>query len=370
MILICLAGTIYCAIALVAALRFSARTPKRASRAPQDDSDAAVTILKPVHGIEPELFENLCSFVEQEYPRFQVIFCVTSPQDPALPVIRRAIESHPHHDLTLVVDERPFTGNPKIANLANAIGRATGEIVIIADADMRVDPQYLGAIVAEFDDDRTGAVTALYAGVPHGGGAASQLAVLQLNDQFAPSVLVATIAGDPHFCFGSTMAVRRRVLNEIGGLAALAPHLADDYMLGKLVTQHGYRVVLSRYVVRNIVEEPSLAAMMQHEIRWARTIRTVQPLGYASTFVTFPLPFALLAVLFAPGNAIAWLTLAIVLALRIAMHETMKRAFALATTSPWWLLPLRDCLGLIVWFAGLFGNLVTWKDQQLGTKQL
>ncbi len=365
MLIVCLAGIAYCAIALFALHRF-ANASRLAALAPQRDGGAAVTILKPIHGLDAELFENLCSFCDQDYPEYQVIFGVQRSDDPAIDVIRRVIDRFPERDLTLVVDGEPRTGNPKVANLARMLEVAKYDLLFIADADMRVDRRYLRSVSAEFDDASVGAATCLYAGVPLG-GLASQLGAMHFNDQFAPSVLVATLGSPPRYCFGSTMAVRHDVLAAIGGINALAPYVADDYMLGALVTAQGYRVALSRYVVCNIVSEPSVAALLQHELRWARTIRSVQTTGYIFSFVTFPLPFALAWVAFAAQSTIAWSALAIVLALRAAMHYAARDALDARETPPLWLLPVRDCFGLGVWAMGLFGNKATWRGKEVST---
>jgi ceramide glucosyltransferase len=351
-------GIAYLGVALAASIRFQRRQIARSTTLP------GVTILKPVHGLEVELFENLSSFCDQDYPDFQVLFGVTRRDDPAIAVIQRVIDRFPASDLRLIIDDRAFTGNPKVANLAGMIAHAKYDLLFVADADMRVDRHYLASVAPEFSDTRVGAATCLYAGVPRG-SAASQLAALQLNDQFAPSVLVATLTGQPNFCFGSTMAVRRSALDAIGGIAALAPHLADDYMLGSLVKAQGYRIALARYVVSNVVAEPGLRALVQHELRWARTIRMLQPAGYAFSFVTFPLPFALATVLLGAGSAAAWSIFASVLALRVALHAVMRQSFDRAESPSAWLIPLRDCLGLAVWAAGLFGKTVRWQDRTI-----
>jgi ceramide glucosyltransferase len=355
--LVILAGIAYCAIALFALMRFALRSQAH----PLDCG--GITILKPIAGLEVELFENLCSFCEQDYPRYQVIFGVQRSDDPAIEVIQRVIARYPTADLALVVGNRVTNGNPKVANLVNMVAHAKHDLLFIADADMRVDRAYLSAVSSEFSDERVGAATCLYAGIPHG-GLASLLGAMHINDQFAPSVLVATLGGPPRFCFGSTMAVRRCALEAIGGIAALEPHLADDYMLGALVCARGYRVALSRYVVRNVIAETSVPALLQHELRWARTIRSVQTAGYACSFVTFPLPFALVWVALASTSAGAWITLGLVLALRIAMHYAARDALGARTMPPAWLLPFRDCLGLGVWVGGLAGDTVTWKDEK------
>ncbi|HEX8807215.1 MAG TPA: bacteriohopanetetrol glucosamine biosynthesis glycosyltransferase HpnI, partial [Candidatus Aquilonibacter sp.] len=288
---------------------------------------------------------------------------VQRSDDPAIEVIQRVIAQYPGADLSLVVGQHSTAANPKVANLANMLACAKYDLLFIADADMRVDRTYLATVSAEFSSDRVGAATCLYVGVPRG-GLASELGAMHLNDQFAPSVLVATLGGPPRFCFGSTMAVRRNALDAIGGIAALEPHLADDYMLGALVSAHGYRVALSRYVVRNVIAERSVPALLEHELRWARTIRSVQTAGYAFSFVTFPLPFAIVWFALAPASAGAWIALALLLALRAAMHYAARDALGAREKPPVWLLPLRDCLGLGVWAAGLFGTTVMWKNEE------
>ena len=362
MLMLCAAGAIYCAIALICVVRFGAR-PLRQSLA-----QPAVTIYKPIHGLEIELFENLCSFCEQDYPRFEVLFGVQRRDDPAIAVVERVIARYPDRDLRLIVHERGAAGNPKIANLQGMSASADYDLLFIADADMRVTPDYLKCVAAEFDDARVGAATCLYAGDERG-GIASQLAAMQLNGIFAPSVLVATVATSPRFCFGSTMAVRREVLERIGGFAALAPHLADDYTLGALVASKGYRVALSPYVVRNVVFEAGLRALFDHELRWARTIRMLRPWGYTFSVVTYPLPFALLWLIFSRGDRTAWLTLAVVSALRYALEAAARAALRVRTAPSWWLLPLRDGLSLAVWFNGLRGSVVRWQDQTIVTRE-
>jgi len=357
-LILCACGIAYLTVALFAVLRFEGRP------VPPSGSAPGVTILKPVHGPDAELFENLCSFCIQDYPRFQVVFGVQRHDDPALGIVRRVIDRFPELDLLLVLSDGAFFGNPKVANLTAMMSRAKHDLIFVADADMRVGADYLTSVAAEFCDERVGAVTCLYAGVSRG-GFASDLAALQLNDQFAPSVLVATLGRDPQFCFGSTMAVRREALDAIGGFPALAGHLADDYMLGSMVQARGYRVVLARYVVSNLVSEPGLRALAQHELRWARTIRSVRPLGYAFSFLSYPLPFALAFAAVSRGSGIAWGILATIVALRLAIHYAVRRAFCQPVVPPVWLIPFRDCLGLAVWAAGLFGNTVRWQQHAI-----
>ena len=210
-----------------------------------DAPTPAVTVLKPVCGLDQDLYENLRSFCEQDYPEYQVIFGVSDPKDPALAVIDRLIRALPDKDLSLVVNDRLIGTNRKVSNLANMYGAVKHEIVVIADSDMHVGPDYLRSVIASFRDDTVGAVTCLYTGIP-GNGLASVLGAAFINEWFLPSVLVALSFREINFCFGSTMAVRRTILEQLGGFARFADLLADDYMLGRLVSDAGYRVSLSQ----------------------------------------------------------------------------------------------------------------------------
>jgi ceramide glucosyltransferase len=356
-------GCAYTAFALVRALGFA----KRASRSNAGDADAPpLTVLKPICGLEAELYENLRSFCEQDYPAFQVIFGVAERDDPALAVVERVVGNFPDLDLTVVVGSpharQAAAINPKVANLAGMIGHAKYDIVVIADADMRVGREYLRAIAGAFENSDVGAATMLYCGSPVA-GIASALGALHINDHFAPSVLVATALGPMRFCFGATMAVRRAVLAAIGGLDALASRLGDDYVLGALVTDGGYEVALPAYVVRNVVFESSLPELWQHELRWARTIRAQRPLGYAFLFLTNPLPSA---VLFLAGSGSVALGLGLIgvsMALRIALHYAMARALRIRQERSVWLVPLRDALSCAVWVASFFGRDVRWRQR-------
>jgi ceramide glucosyltransferase len=206
-------------------------------------------------------------------------------------------------------------------------------------------------------------VTALYAGVPDE-GLASALGAMFITEQFAPSVLVALALEPLRYCFGATMALRRSVLQAIGGLEALGPHLADDHVLGQLVSERGFEVVLSRYVVRNIVTEPDLAALWRHELRWHRTIRSVRPLGYAFMFLTYPVPLALAFLALSRRRALPFATVLLALTLRVALQRAASAALGVPPAAPW-LIPLRDAFGLAVWARAAGGRSVCWREQEL-----
>ena len=356
---VCSAG--YGLFAIVRVLMFRGKI----AGAPLASGDRPVTVIKPICGMEVELAENLRSFCQQDYGAYQILFGVRSASDPAIPVIRRIIEEFPEIDCGLIVSDRIIGSNYKVSNIANMAEQAKHDILVISDSDMRVDRRYLKSVVAPFDGDDIGAATCLYSGHARG-GIPSMLSAMFVNDWFLPSALIPQGFAEQKYCFGATMAVRRDVLNKAGGFAALANFLADDYMLGKLVSDAGYRIALVPYVVSNVMHEKSWQSVYQHEIRWARTIRSVQPMGYALSAITETVPMAILAsaaLLFA-GHGLLWsvLPVAMALVLRIGLHGIVCSSLVGGTSCAPWLIPLRDSLSLVVRISGYFGSRVMWRE--------
>jgi ceramide glucosyltransferase len=241
------------------------------------------------------------------------------------------------------------------------LGRAKHEILVIADSDMRVQPDYLESIVAPFEDPAVGAVTCLYKGSPVG-GLASAMAAMFINEWFLPSVLVALTFEKLRYCFGASIAVRRVALEAIGGFEALADDLADDYRLGKLVTERGYKIRLAPYLVENVVLEPNLKALFLHELRWARTVRSVRPVGYAFSFVAYPLPMSILFLLATRFATVGVAAIALTVGLRILLQYMTRASFGIASPAMPWLIPIRDSLAFLVWCASFFGRNVQWRN--------
>jgi ceramide glucosyltransferase len=351
------------ALARVRAFERTLRAPLRPARRPR------ITVLKPVRGLEPRLEENLRSFCAQDYPDYHVVLGVPSENDPALPLLRALAAEFPDRVEVVAGDGTARFRNPKIANLAPMLGRARGEVLVIADSDMHVMPDYLDAIAEAFDDPAAGAATALYRGEPADGGPASALGAMWITEQFAPSALVSAALEPLAHTFGATMAVRRDVLAEIGGLDALGDRLADDHALGRLVAERGRRVTLARCVVTNVVSEPGLLALARHELRWARTIRTVRRTGYLGIVLTYPIPLALLYVAVARRRARALPVLTVAALCRIALGAAARRTFGSCGSEPAWRriarTPLRDALGIAVWALGLRGGEVRWREDAL-----
>ena len=350
------ASIAYTALA-ISRLRVHARRPRtRPSGRP------AITILKPVRGVEPGLAENLRSFCAQDYPEFEVVFGVLDPADPALPIVRRVAADYPDRTTVVVGDGIAEHRNPKIATLAPMVPHAKHALLVISDSDMRVTPDYLDAIATAFADDGVGAATCIYRGEPADDGLASRLGAMWIGEQFAPSALVAAAVEPLTYCFGATMAIRRDAFAAIGGLRGLGTQLADDHTLGRLVTEQGFRVALARCVVANVVSESGVRELLLHELRWARTIRTVRPRSYYGIVLTYPLPLALLYAVLTKDRGRVIPVLALAGLARLALHREAHRALGTRAYPSPLLIPLRDAFGIAVWIGGLAGRDVRWRD--------
>ncbi|GGF38142.1 glucosyltransferase [Aliidongia dinghuensis] len=351
-----LLGVAYLVVAAFAVWSFGRQRPAAPTRRP------SVTILKPVCGADPGLYENLRSFCRQAYDGpVQVVIGAHRESDPAVAIARQVIADLPDADVALVIDGALPGSNFKICNLANMMAVAKHEVLVIADSDMRVEPHYLDAVVGPLMQAGVGLVTCLYKGRPER-GIPSALGAAFINNGFLPSVLVGRLFGTDPGCFGATMALRRSTLDEVGGFGALINHLADDYVLGMLVRQAGYKVVIAPYVIENIVLEADMGALFRHELRWQRTIRSITPAGAAASIITNPVALALLALPVSGFAQGAWLALAAALAARGALIYTCSRMFGLIPLRAA-LVPIRDALSFIILVASFCGQRVTWRDQ-------
>ncbi|HEV2301016.1 MAG TPA: bacteriohopanetetrol glucosamine biosynthesis glycosyltransferase HpnI [Stellaceae bacterium] len=346
---------LYLVASAALARRFARRRLAAAAARP------AVSLLKPLYGAEPGLYENLRSFAEQDYPQVQIVLGVHREDDGAVPVARALIGDLPGRDIVLAVEERVTGSNAKVSNLQNMLRRAGHEVLVIADSDMRVEPHYLAAVTAPLEDPAVGLVTCLYSGAGSG-GLWSALGALYINFGFLPSALVGAALGWGGGCFGATIALRREVLERIGGLGRLRDELADDHAIGKAVRELGLEVRLSRYLVEDRVCEPSLADLWRHELRWARTNRSIAPAGFAGSVITYPAPIAALAAAATGFSLTAGLFLVMSLLLRWLSARLIARALGLAPASAF-LLVARDILSFAVFIASFFGNTVFWRDQ-------
>ena len=353
--IVLLPAWVYLIGAAVAVMRF-ARRPS-----PVTPDQPAVSVLKPLHGDEPGLYDNLRSFAEQDYPALQIVFGVNDAQDGALQAARALIRDLPTCDIALVVDARASGSNKKVANLENMFEVARHDVIVLADSDMRVDRRYLAAVTAPLHDRRTGVVTCLYKGVP-AAGKWSDFGAMHINFGFLPSALVAESLGLGGGCFGATIALRRETLERIGGFARLRDELADDHRIGDEVRALGLSVVLSPYIVEARVFEPSLGDLWRHELRWARTVRAMAPAGFAGSFLAHPVAIAAIAAAAAGFALTPSIFLVISCVLRWATARVIASALGVPLAKPW-LLPLRDALSFAVFVASFFGRTVFWRDQ-------
>ena len=376
-----------------------------------------VTLLKPLHGDEPLLAEALTTLCRQDYPDWQIVFGVQDAADSAIGVVRRLQTRFPELDIDLVIDPTLHGRNRKVGNLMNMMSAARHDVLVIADADVHVRSDYLNRLVAALQRPGVGLVTTLYAGLPAAAtadlsgwsprqrfratagqlgaddptessreviGLPARLGAMQITHGFLPGAVIARALGRQD-CLGATMCLRRRDLESIGGLQALVDHLADDNVLGRRITGLGSSVALADTVSLTTVPESSFGALFRHELRWARTIRALEPAGFAASVIQYPLAWALLTVLLtgsAPRSVgffiVAW-ALRAVAALnvdralaplwRAEAWSTGKAAgdqqAAVAFSCPIWLLPLRDVFSVAVMLASYGGRKVHWRGHGL-----
>jgi ceramide glucosyltransferase len=323
-----------------------------------------VTILKPLCGAEPGLYENLRSFCVLAADPYQVILGLRDPADPALAVAQRLQREFPQLDLQIVVSPLQHGSNRKVSNLINMLGHAKHEVLIIADSDARVAADYLHAVTAPLRDPRVGLVTTLFRSLPVA-GVWQRLGAMYVNDWYMPSVLLAWLFGHRSYASGQTMAFRQDTLRAMGGLQAIADHLADDYEFGSQVRALGQRIVLSPYLPEALQYEADSAELFAHELRWMSTLRVLAPTSFAFLFLSFSLPLAALGwLLAAPGFAttLVMSLLATTLLTRLGLFLLLRLQDERLSLQDLWLLPVRDVLLVWVWWRGCFASRLVWRD--------
>ncbi|MGB8602824.1 MAG: bacteriohopanetetrol glucosamine biosynthesis glycosyltransferase HpnI, partial [Rhizomicrobium sp.] len=334
----------------------------------------AVTILKPLHGDEPGLRANLTSFFRQDYPGpLQIIFGVQSRTDPAIKIVQSLCDQYPAVNAALVISPRVHGDNAKISNLANMEASITGNIrhqmIVISDSDIAVAPDYLRALAAALAPADTGAVTCLYTGWAATPGIGARLSAMGISYHFLPNVVTGISLKMAKPCMGSTIALSSATLSDIGGIAAFADYLADDYEIGRAVRDRGLEVAVPGFAVRHGCTEASFKAYFTHELRWMRTIAINDIAGHVGSIVTHPVPLALIsyaffALLGGPFSLNALYLLGATLGARAMLKWRIDRCFG-ATSGPIWLLPLRDICAFCVFIVSLFGGPVDWQGEKL-----
>ena len=353
---------VYWALTLIAAWRF------RRFATAADVLQPAATILKPLCGMDHELRENLRSFLIQDYPAYQVVFVADEDNDPALDVARSLIVEHASVDAVAVSGGGHSGANRKVANLVHGMALAKHNLIVVCDSDMRVAPDYLRSIAAELADPSVGVVTCLYRGTETHSMAA-RLEALHIGADFVPGVLAAWLLMGARFGFGSTLAVRREALHRIGGFETLLDELADDYRLVEKVRQIGFRSLLSNYVVSCVLGRAGLAEMLVRRLRWARTIRHLQPWGHLGSLITYGVPLACLLTMICPVASFRWLAAAtVVMRLAFAPAVAMAGARDREVLRNLILLLPNDWIGFAIWLWSWTGSSVRWRGRTLTIK--
>ncbi len=332
-----------------------------------------ISILKPIYGLDPEMYINLKSFCLQNYPKYQIIFGLQDVNDEALPIVKKIIKELNDVDISFIINTERHGTNHKVSNLINMCPSIKYEFMLIADSDMHVNENYLSQVIKPFDDPNTGAITCLYFGSSTN-KTTSMLNTMFINNWFLPSVLISKMIKPIEYCLGATMIVRRSILHKIGGFEALSNHLADDYMLGKLISNIGYKIHLSNCIVKNVVEESSFKNLILHELRWARTLRRVEPYGYALTFLTDSLILSIFAgtSLYVIGNSFVLFLfpIFITLIIRVYMYSKTNEVTDSGRVGKIWLIPLRDTLTFFIRILSYAGNSVEWRKNKFAVDHL
>jgi ceramide glucosyltransferase len=361
LLIVALVPFAYYIVAILAARRFFS---KRAASPPADFAPP-VSILKPIYGLDRQTYENYASFCRQDYPEFEILFCVSDDQDPAVPVIRQVIKDFPGRSIRLFIGSEPLGASDKVNKLCRMVREARHEIVIVTDSDVRVEPGFLRAVAAPFRDPATGGVTCLYRGLTDGSFPADLEAIGNSTD-FVAGVLVNWLGGKIDFMLGATMATTKKNLAEIGGFESLVDYFCDDFELGNRIAAKGHHIELSPFPVGIVYPRETFAEAFRHQVRWNLSIRYSRPAGHLGLIFTQGFPWTVAAAFLAPSAGIALAYVASYVVLRSAMARTIgvwgMRDEALRKKLA--LLPVRDAFGFLVWLASFFPQRIHWRGKE------
>lgn len=356
----------YYVAAIVAAGKFF----REKSAAPEEsasDFAPAVSILKPVRGLDRETYDNYASFCRQDYPQYEILFCVTDESEPAIPVIEKLIRDFPERPVRLLIGSEPVGVSDKVNKLARMAREARHDVLIVTDSDVRVDPGFLRAIAAPFGDPAIGGVTCLYRGITDRSFAAD-LEALGNSVDFAPGVLVAWLGGGTSldFMLGAVMATTKRRLAEIGGFEGLADYLCDDYELGNRIAARGHRIELSPFPVAIDYPHQTLAAAFRHQLRWNLAIRYSRPWGHLGMIFTHGLVWALVGIFLVHSwqGALAFAAAYCLLRVDVALSVGARGMRDDLVRRKQWMLPVRDAFAFVVWLASFFPQRIHWRGRE------
>lgn len=362
--LLAVSGIGYMLAVLWCVRRFARRTVARGGFTPP------VSILKPLKGADPQIYHCFRSHCVQDYPEFEIIFGVNDASDPAVPYVEQLQREFPQLSIKLIVCSEVLGTNRKVSNLVRLAQEARYQHLLVNDGDISVASNYLQQVMAPFADPQMGLVTALYRAVP-GRTLSSQLESAAINTDFPGGVLMAiNMERGVHFGLGSTLAFTRTALNAIGGFEAIVNHLADDYELGNRISRASFATDLADTVVETHLPDYSFAGMFRHQLRWARTIRDRRPTEYLGLSITYAIPWAILALVLSGGATWAWTLTAGALSLRLITAYVLSKEVVAhsGAAGRLWLVPVRDCVALLIWVASFFGSTINWRGESFRLK--
>lgn len=319
-------------------------------------------MLKPLHGLDEGLEENLRSYFQQDYPEFEILFAVREAGDPAVAVVEKLRQEFPHVPARLLVTGEPPYPNAKVFSLDLMMAQARYDLLAMTDSDTGAAPQMLATVAAEFQDERLGVATCPYRAVP-GRSFWSTLEAIGMNTEFLAGLLVARLVEGVRFAVGPCVVARRETLERMGGFDRLKDYLAEDFVMGAFAAELGYRVILSSCVIEHRIGRQRLLANLAHRLRWARSTRRSRRKGYAGQLFTYPLPLALLLAVVQPS----WWPVVVLAAVLRSVAVWATAGWVLhdpLTARRWWLLPLQDLASFAFWMAGFFGNTITWRGRR------
>ena len=323
-----------------------------------------VSILKPVRGLDPDAYENFISFCRQDYPVYEIVFCVGDGSDPVLPVIEKVIADFPEQDIRVLYGSGREATNDKVAKLARLAKEAKYEILVVNDSDVRAEPDYLRTIVAPLADPKVGAVTCFY--VPTDETTLVQkLQTIGMYSDFYPGIVVAWQLDGVKFALGPTIATSRARLAEFGGYEMIENRPADDLLVGRLIAEQGHEVKLLPYSVLTVADFQSLGDLFLKRLRWIVVMRHMRPWGHFGLIFTWGLPWSVFAAAIAPSALVAGGFLAAYLAVRVAMTLQVASA-GLKQRVPWQglaLIPLWDAMAFVIWLASFTRSTIRWRDR-------
>jgi ceramide glucosyltransferase len=366
-----LSSAVFLGLVVVAVSRFHADARKQLASIPDNSHLPPVSVLKPIHGLEAQLKENIESFFRQDYPNYEILFAADTADDAALGIAREVCARYPHIRSRILVTGTPWP-NPVVYAFHSMAEVAAHEILVTTDSDVEVTPNYLREIVAPLLDPQVGMVTCVYRG-KNAAGFFSGLTAIGMSVEMTAGVLVANLLEGMKFGLGPTTVVRKDSLASIGGYTALQDYIAYDFAIGNLIAKAGYKVVLSCHAINHVVNQKSFRHMWQNQLRWAQTTRYSRPKGHFGSGLIFAVPYGLLG--FVAAGLLGHWTIAIAF-LAVAVLNRVIEAWLVGWTvvrdpnvrgAPW-LYPLRDLLGFAVWFASYLKLRYVWRDSRFELK--